>query len=104
MFYRTDPATGKTYAFDPHPLGVHTLDDRRSERDAFDKLLERRASELPRKRRSLRERERNEWLLGGVKRSVDGKVACPECGAENLADSGYCGQCALAEDEASISR
>ena len=41
MQYRTDPLTGARYAFGGL-IGVRTLDDQRSEREDFDKMLVRR--------------------------------------------------------------
>jgi|GEM_PF-4011748 len=43
--YRRDPETGKTFAFGGL-IGVRTIDDRRTEREDFTKLLIRRAPEI----------------------------------------------------------
>lgn len=92
--YRTDPETGKRYAFGGL-IGNRTIDDRRSERDAWDKLLETRAPELTHNRPplTLRQQDRNEWLLGWRASDETGTIVCPECGAENLPDSGFCAMC-----------
>jgi hypothetical protein len=90
--YLRDRETGKVYAFGGL-IGVRTLDDQRSEREDFRALLERRAPELPRRRLTWRQRDRIDYSLGYRADDVTGKVACPECGAENLPDSNYCQAC-----------
>ena len=90
--YRTDPETGKRYAFGGL-IGNRTIDDRRTARDAFDALLVRRAGELPKRRLTARQVDHIEFRLGWRADDATGKVACPECGALNLADSGFCCQC-----------
>lgn len=48
--YRRDPETGHVYVFGGL-YGCRTIDDRRSAREDFDKMLLRRAGELPQRRR-----------------------------------------------------
>jgi uncharacterized OB-fold protein len=91
-YYRTDPETGRRYMFGGL-IGNRTIDDRRSDREAFDQLMERRAGELPRRRLNSRTREHMEWLLGGVKRAGDESVACPECQSAQPPWAEYCGNC-----------
>jgi hypothetical protein len=90
--YRRD-ADGHLYAFGGLSDSGGTLDARRADRDAWDKLLERRAGELPQRRLTARQVDRIEYRLGWRADDVTGKVACPECGASNLPDSGFCCQC-----------
>jgi hypothetical protein len=94
-YMRTDPETGKKYMFAGLITPGGTLDDRRADRDAFDKLLERRAPELTHNRRrlTLRQTDRIEWLLGWRASDETGTVICPDCGSEQLPDSTFCGHC-----------
>jgi hypothetical protein len=94
---RTDPLTGAKYVFGGL-IGIRGIDDARSERDDWRKMLLRRAPELThnRPRLTLRQRDRNEWLLGQRASDETGTVICQECGAENLPDSGYCAKCGSA--------
>lgn len=73
--YRRDPDTGKVYAF-AGLIGNRTSADRRSERDAFDTMLVRRASELPQRRLTLRQMDRSEFLLRWRTDDVSGKGRC----------------------------
>jgi DNA-directed RNA polymerase subunit M/transcription elongation factor TFIIS len=92
MIYRRNPDTGKVYAFGGL-IGARTLDDQRSEREDFDKMLERRADiTAPRRRFSARAILDAEYRLGGVL-SARGTVACPECENDNRPDSEFCSQC-----------
>jgi hypothetical protein len=61
--YRRDE-TGKVYA-DGGIYGIRGIDDARSDREDFHKMMERRASELPRRRLSPMERLAREEELWG---------------------------------------
>jgi hypothetical protein len=81
--YRTDPDTGRRYAWGGL-IGCRGIDDRVSEREDFVKVLERRADILrPQSRLTRRQRERIQYRLGWRADDVTGLVACPECQADN---------------------
>jgi len=105
--YRRDES-GKVYAFGGL-IGNRTIDDRRSERDAWDKMMVRRAAELPHRRLSPMQHlalEEDIWgfdsmvrrRLGapsqrGVWPETMGLTACSDCGRLNDADALLCDQC-----------
>jgi len=106
--YRTDPKTGAKYAFGGL-IGNRTIDDRRSERDRFERMLIRRSAELHRRGLSPIQHlalEEDIWgfdsmlrrRLGsrsqrGVWAETMGLTACPDCGRLNDTDALLCDQC-----------
>jgi hypothetical protein len=89
--YRTDPETGRLVAYSDELVGCHTLMDQHAEKVDFEKMMIRRAAELPHRRVTARSRDLAEFMLG--QRSINGIVLCAQCQAKNREDSNYCQHC-----------